>query len=92
MMSTASRESTITVLHEINLGAHHLFIMSDQSIDLLATEQAPLGAGNVLSLDSCETYRLLLSLQEVFRQGTDQSHVLEGQASTSWDPSPGERL
>jgi hypothetical protein len=68
-----ARDSTITVLYEINLGAHHLFIMSDQSIDLMADEQAPYVADNVLSLDACETYRLLISLQEVFKQKTDQS-------------------
>lgn len=59
------RESSVTVLQEIDLGAHHLFIMSDQSIDLMAD--------NMLSLDACETYRLLISLEEVFKQGTDQS-------------------
>lgn len=68
---TAARESSVTVLHEIDLGAHHLFIMSDQSIDLLADEeQAPYVADNVLSLDADETYRLLISLQEVFKQKT----------------------
>jgi hypothetical protein len=66
-----ARDSSVTVLHEINLGAHHLFIMSDQSIDLMADEDAPYEADNVLSLDSCETYRLLISLQEVFKQETD---------------------
>lgn len=66
-----ARESSVTVLHEIDLGAHHLFIMSDQSIDLLADEeQAPYVADNVLSLDADETYRLLISLQEVFKQKT----------------------
>jgi hypothetical protein len=70
---TAARESSVTVLHEIDLGAHHLFIMSDQSIDLLADEeQAPYLAENVLSLDADETYRLLISLQEVFKQETNQ--------------------
>ena len=70
---TATRENSVTVLHEIDLGAHHLFIMSDQSIDLLADEeQAPYVADNVLSLDTEETYRLLVSLQEVFKQETNQ--------------------
>jgi len=45
--------------------------MSDQSIDLLADEeQAPYVADNVISLDADETYRLLISLQEVFKQET----------------------
>ena len=66
-----ARENSTTVLHEIDLGAHHLFIMSDQSIDLLADEeQAPYVADNVISLDADETYRLLISLQEVFKQKT----------------------
>jgi hypothetical protein len=67
----AARASSVTVLHEIDLGAHHLFIMSDQSVDLLADEeQAPYVADNVISLDADETYRLLISLQEVFKQKT----------------------
>ena len=71
VVPTTARESTVTVLHEIDLGAHHLFIMSDQSIDLLADEeQAPSVADNVISLDADETYRLLISLQEVFKQKT----------------------
>ncbi len=68
-----ARDAQVTVLQEIDLGAHHLFIMSDQSIDLMAGKQAPYVTDNVLSLDACETYRLLISLQEVFKQGTDQS-------------------
>ena len=72
VVPTTARESFVTVLHEIDLGAHHLFIMSDQSIDLLADEeQAPYVADNLLSLAADETYRLLISLQEVFKQKTD---------------------
>jgi hypothetical protein len=68
---TTARDSSVTVLHEIDLGAHHLFIISDRSIDLLADEeQAPYVADNVVSLDAGETYRLLISLQEVFKQKT----------------------
>ena len=47
-------------------------IMSDRSIDLMAGEQAPYMADNVLNLDAHETYRLLISLQEVFKQETNQ--------------------
>ena len=67
-----ARDSSVTLLHEIDLGEYHLFMMNDRSIDLLADEQVPYVADNVLSLDACETYRLLISLQEVFKQGTDQ--------------------
>jgi hypothetical protein len=73
VIQMTERERTATILHEIDLGAHQLFIMSDQSIDLLADEQASYMADNVLSLDASETYRLLISLQEVFKQETDQS-------------------
>jgi hypothetical protein len=72
VVPTTARANSVTVLHEIDLGAHHLFIMSDQSIDLLADEeQAPYVAENVISLDADETYRLLISLQEVFKQKTN---------------------
>lgn len=38
----------------------------------MADEDAPYVADNMLSLDACETYRLLISLQEVFKQETNQ--------------------
>lgn len=66
-----ARDAQATVLREVDLGAHHLFIMSDLSIDLMAGEDAPYLADNMFSLDADETYRLLISLQEVFKQGTD---------------------
>ncbi|HEY6406848.1 MAG TPA: hypothetical protein VIY29_05205 [Ktedonobacteraceae bacterium] len=91
MMSAASRESPVTVVQEIDLGAHYLFIMSDLSIEVLADEQASSGVEHVLSLDSCEAYRLMISLQEAFKQGTDQSRVAEGLPGASWHPSQGGR-
>jgi hypothetical protein len=63
-----SRES-VPILHELDLGQHTLFIMSDGSIDLLANdEQVSYLADNGISLDSNETYRLFISLQEQFKQ------------------------
>jgi hypothetical protein len=60
---------TMSILHELDLGQHTLFILSDGSIDLLAKdEQIPYLADNGLSLDSDETYRLFISLQEQFKQ------------------------
>ena len=62
-----SHESA-SILHELDLGQHTLFIMSDGSIDLLANdEQTPYLADNAMSLDSDETYRLFISLREQFR-------------------------
>ncbi|HEY6406255.1 MAG TPA: hypothetical protein VIY29_02185 [Ktedonobacteraceae bacterium] len=59
----------MSILHELDLGQHTLFLMSDGSIDLLAhDEQTPYLADNGLSLDSDETYRLFISLQEQFKQ------------------------
>jgi hypothetical protein len=52
-------------LHELDLGQHTLFIMSDGSID---DEQTPYFADNMLSLDSEETYHLYISLHEQFKQ------------------------
>jgi hypothetical protein len=66
-VNMVSRDSSVTVLHEIDLGGHHLYIMSDQSIDLLADEQSPYVADDMLSLDASETYRLMICLQEVFK-------------------------
>lgn len=60
---------TVSILHELDLGRHTLFIMSDRSIDLLANDhQTPYLADNGLSLDSDETYRLFISLQEQFQR------------------------
>lgn len=66
--STTARDSSVTVVQELHLGMHTLFIMSDQSIDVLTDEHTPYIADNMLSLDAYETYRLLVSLQEVFKQ------------------------
>ena len=60
---------TVSILHELDLGQHTLFIMGDGSIDLLANdEQTPYLADNGLRLDSDETYYLFISLQEQFKQ------------------------
>jgi len=60
---------TVSILHELDLGQHTLFLMSDGSIDLLSNdEQTPYLADNGLSLDSDETYRLFISLQEEFKR------------------------
>ncbi len=69
MTSTTTHNADVSVLREIDLGQHHLFLLSDQSIDLMRNEEASYGADNVLSLDSCETYHLMISLQEMFKEG-----------------------
>ncbi|HLG65071.1 MAG TPA: hypothetical protein VKY19_24250 [Ktedonosporobacter sp.] len=59
----------VSTLHQLDLGQHTLFLMSDHSMDLLANdEHAPFLADNVLRLDSDETYRLYISLHEHFKQ------------------------
>jgi hypothetical protein len=70
MGNTTPQHTSVTGLHEINLGAHYLLIMSDQSIDSMADEGTPYVADNVLSLDTKEAYRLLICLHEVFKQAT----------------------
>ncbi len=57
MGNTTPQHTSATVLREINLGAHSLFVMSDQSIDLMTDENMPYVADNALSLDSCEGSR-----------------------------------
>jgi hypothetical protein len=57
-----------SILHELDLEQHTLFIMSDGSINLLANdEQAPYLADNGVNLDCDETYRLFISLREQFK-------------------------
>ena len=69
-MLVSSVEQTATILHELVLGQHTLFIMSDQSIDLVDFGgQAPSLADNGIRLSSEETHRLFISLKEVFQEG-----------------------
>ncbi len=59
----------VSVLHELDIGQHTLFIMSDNSMNLLANdEHTPYLADNGMRLDSEETYRLFASLYEQFKQ------------------------
>jgi hypothetical protein len=59
----------VSILHELDLGFHPLFLMSDGSIDLLANdEQTSSLAENAMSLDGDEVYRLLICLQEQLQQ------------------------
>jgi hypothetical protein len=63
----------VSILHELNLGQHTLFIMSNGGIDLLANdEHTPYLADHALTLDSDETYRLFVSLHEQYKQTTAQ--------------------
>jgi hypothetical protein len=58
----------VSILHELDLGQHTLFIRSDGSIDLLANDEETYLADNMMTLDYEETYRLLTSLQTQFQQ------------------------
>lgn len=58
----------MTILRELDLGQHTLFVMNDGSIDLVANdEQTVYLADNVLHLDGDEAYRLLVALYEQFK-------------------------
>lgn len=66
-MEQQHTSSAATILHELDLGAHTLFLMSDGSLDLLAhDEQAVVCQGNGLRLDHDEAYRLFVALQAQF--------------------------
>jgi len=68
-MEQQCSHETVSILHELDLGQHTLFIMSDGGIDLLVNDhQTPYLADNGLSLSSDETYRLFISLREQFQQ------------------------
>jgi hypothetical protein len=63
-----------SILHELNLGHHILFMLRNGSIDLFAyDEQLPALAESGIRLDSDETYRLFISLREQFQPGRDGS-------------------
>ena len=66
----------VSIIHELDLGQHTLFLMSDGSIDLLANdEQTPYLTDNGLHLDSDEAFRLSVSLQEQFKPLRDADSV-----------------
>lgn len=68
-MEQGFSSESASILHELDLGQHILFIMNDGSIDLLANnEQTLYLPDNGIHLDSDETYRLFTSLQEQFLQ------------------------
>ena len=63
----ASQHDTV-ILHELDLGQHMLLIMEDQSIDLLdLSGRAPYLANAGIHLSAEETYRLFISLRELFQ-------------------------
>ena len=68
MTSMVSQHTDMAVLHEIDLGRHRLLLMNDLSINLMRSEETPYVAENVLSLDNCEAYHLMISLQEIFKE------------------------
>lgn len=58
----------VSTIHELELGQHTLFILDNQSIDILdLSGEAPYLADNGVHLDREETYRLFISLKEVFK-------------------------
>ncbi len=82
---TLTGQESVSILYELDLGLHVLFLMSDGSIDLLANdEQTPSLDG--FHLDSDETYRLFISLHEQFKH-TD-AYRGDERASEATDSSP----
>lgn len=69
MLNHQVSSESVAILHELDLGQHTLFMMSDGSIDLLLNdEQISYLADNGMRLTSEETYRLFISLHEQFQQ------------------------
>lgn len=68
-MSIQQGQTEITIVRETNLGQHVLFLMSDDSIDLMRLPDEPQSylADNVLRLSSEEAYLLFISLQEMYK-------------------------
>ncbi len=57
-----------TALQKINLGQHRLVLLSDQSIELMCDEHVSSDVEQVFNLDSYEAYRLMICLQEMFKE------------------------
>ncbi len=57
-----------TVVCEVDLGEHYLFIKSDQSIELTNRPNALCDIPHVLNLKGEEAYRLLLALVNLFTE------------------------
>ena len=51
---------------EIDLGAHHLVVLEDQSIELMQ-HQGEQAASYTLHLDSGEAYRFMRCLQDLYK-------------------------
>lgn len=67
MTSSMPQRPSATVLREIDLGRHHLLLLSDQRIELMPHQERPSLVVQVLSLDLEETYCLLTCLQDLFK-------------------------
>jgi len=66
--SSLSSQRDAAILHELELGQHTLFILQDHSVDIVDFEgAAPYLADNGIHLDSDETYRLFITLSELFK-------------------------
>jgi hypothetical protein len=61
-------EGQHTLPQAIDLGAHHLLLNSDQSIELMRAAQGQAEPASVLCLDTTEAYRLMQCLNELFKQ------------------------
>ncbi|HLG63975.1 MAG TPA: hypothetical protein VKY19_18680, partial [Ktedonosporobacter sp.] len=61
-------EGQYTLPQAIDLGAHHLLLNSDQSIELMRAAQGQAEPAYVLCLDATEAYRLMQCLNDLFKQ------------------------
>ena len=68
MTGITPQRTDVAILREVHLGRYYLLLMNDHSLDLMRSEGASHVADNVLSLDNCEAYRLMISLQEMFKE------------------------
>ncbi len=69
--ATPMDEAQHPMAREINLGAHHLLLKDDQSIELMQAAQGQAEPEYVLCLDTTEAYRLMQCLCELFQEMTN---------------------
>jgi hypothetical protein len=65
-------EGQYTLPQAIDLGAHHLLLNSDQSIELMRAAQGQAEPAYVLCLDATEAYRLMQCLNDLFKQTSNE--------------------
>lgn len=85
-MEQQSSCTEVTILHELDLGQHTLFVLSDGGMDLIANDEQTVSlADNALHFTGDEAYRLFTALHEHFKQQETSSQQRKGKHGSAHD-------